>query len=169
MTLTREWILALILLGHQNGIPQSTSASALGITYPSLCDIISRKEVRPNARLRVDKTQPCSNQACDRTRLFLTGFCNKCHMAFYYRMRPKLKARSPSISPLYNNIMDLRDLRRWNMKTLCHETGVGRNVYIRLARAQDISLETLRGIGAAFNIDYWRLLIPGEFTPKPEL
>lgn len=59
--------------------------------------------------------------------------------------------------------MNLRDNRAWTMNQLADEAGLHKNVLYRMAHL-DPSLETLRGLGGAFNVPYWELLIPGRFT-----
>lgn len=68
-------------------------------------------------------------------------------------------------SPIYENVYALRLKANITAAETCRRAGIGQATLNNM-RAHDPGLETLRALAAAFNVDYWRLLIPGEFEKE---
>lgn len=113
----------------------------------------------------------CSVEGCEDERRFLNGFCTK-HNARFVRHgnTDLLNQAKPSQAkrerdPFFFNVEALRLSRGWTVNETLRQAGLSQGSS-PFYRDGDPSLNTLRALGAAFNVDYWRLLIPGEFTKE---
>lgn len=109
----------------------------------------------------------CVAPDCDRLSRYSNGLCGM-HRSRWKR-HGSLEKRSGgrpttiTLDPIRKNIDELRLSRDWSIQRLHAEVGISNNFFYHHS---DPSLETLRAVGACFNVDYWRLLIPGEFTKE---
>lgn len=112
--------------------------------------------------------EPCSVEGCEEPRRFLNGFCHTHHARWKRNgTTERLSLARPSKAnvprdPFFENVEALRLSRGWTVIETTRQAGLSQGSS-PFYRKGDPSLETLRALGAVFNVDYWRLLIPGEF------
>lgn len=113
----------------------------------------------------------CSVPLCEEERAYNDGLCRKHHSRFERSGTTDLiRANARAIrsnkarnDPINLNVEALRLRHNWSPTELAYRSGLSVGFMYRI---NDPSLNTLRALGAAFNVDYWRLLIPGEFTKE---
>ncbi len=109
---------------------------------------------------------PCKVEGCDRDSEFRAGLCNLHYMRLRrngsFEVKNTREVRSAADAFIFNNVNQLRLARNLSFNQLAKLAGIGKHTVNNL-RTYDPSLPTLRALGAAFNVEYWRLLIPDEF------
>jgi DNA-binding Xre family transcriptional regulator len=115
------------------------------------------------------KFRPCQAPGCDRDRGASAMYCSMHHMRMKRNGRLELlpAVMVADMAPIGHNVTALLARDKMKLHHLGNRADISMPVLWKILRGESCRLETLQAIAAAFNVEAWQLIKPGEF-PLPE-